>query len=324
MKKNNVCTCIAMTVLCLILSIFTSSAVFASDEKKGRINIECGYQNMQWFLYRIGDAAEDKSIDYKNAFIKNNLPQGPLSYDQLQNLAYTFENYITINGIIPDQSGITGISGTISFVVDEGWYIAIPSKLTTDEKIYRSTPVIVCVSSLDIYSDNWGQEVTVYPKTDESENDPTKPPLKDVVIKFWWDSDIERPKDPIIIIIYQNNVEVGKAILDSDNNWEQIFKDIPFDYEWTLVQENAPEDKMFIFTKELGYHPVKVVEIITIKHHVDTNISQQITNLTTPVYQENIDSEKLPQTGQLWWPVPLLAFSGIIVFFSGYIIEKRR
>lgn len=31
---------------------------------------------------------------------------------------------------------------------------------------------------------------------------------------------------------------------------------------------------------------------------------------------------KLPQTGQLWWPVPVLAFAGVVLFAGGYLLVK--
>ena len=32
----------------------------------------------------------------------------------------------------------------------------------------------------------------------------------------------------------------------------------------------------------------------------------------------------LPKTGMLWWPVPLLASAGIVLFAAGYILERRK
>ena len=58
------------------------------------------------------------------------------------------------------------------------------------------------------------------------------------------------------------------------------------------------------------------------------------TYTTTSVKPENSDSpktsittapaEKLPQTGQLWWPVPLLAGGGIVFIAMGLRIRSRK
>ena len=33
---------------------------------------------------------------------------------------------------------------------------------------------------------------------------------------------------------------------------------------------------------------------------------------------------KLPQTGQLWWPVPLLCAAGLVLLAAGLVLKKRR
>ncbi len=35
-------------------------------------------------------------------------------------------------------------------------------------------------------------------------------------------------------------------------------------------------------------------------------------------------SSTLPQTGQLWWPIPVLAAAGMLFYLSGYMLEVRR
>ncbi|KIR03186.1 hypothetical protein P261_02001 [Lachnospiraceae bacterium TWA4] len=32
---------------------------------------------------------------------------------------------------------------------------------------------------------------------------------------------------------------------------------------------------------------------------------------------------RLPQTGLLWWPVPILACAGLVLFMIGWIIKRR-
>lgn len=38
---------------------------------------------------------------------------------------------------------------------------------------------------------------------------------------------------------------------------------------------------------------------------------------------DTTDSSKLPQTGMLWWPVPVLLIGGILLIFVGLLIQKR-
>ena len=52
-----------------------------------------------------------------------------------------------------------------------------------------------------------------------------------------------------------------------------------------------------------------------------TTVSQ--TTAVTTVSAPTTTTEKLPQTGQLWWPVPILAIGGIVFIMSGMSIRKK-
>ena len=43
----------------------------------------------------------------------------------------------------------------------------------------------------------------------------------------------------------------------------------------------------------------------------------------TPVYPSNPDKPVLPQTGQLNWPVPVLACSGVLLFAVGWVLNRQ-
>ena len=45
-------------------------------------------------------------------------------------------------------------------------------------------------------------------------------------------------------------------------------------------------------------------------------------NPVVPVDPTGPTGPKLPQTGQLWWPVPVLAFAGVVLFGAGYLLVK--
>ena len=43
----------------------------------------------------------------------------------------------------------------------------------------------------------------------------------------------------------------------------------------------------------------------------------------TTIKDSDIPRGKLPQTGQLWWPVPLLAMGGMMMLLLGIIYRRR-
>lgn len=90
--------------------------------------------------------------------------------------------------------------------------------------------------------------------------------------------------------------------LNSQNNWRHRWSDLDSRYRWT-VTEKAVTDYTVTVTQE-G------------KTFVVTNTYQ------TPTPGKKTDT-KLPQTGQLWWPVPVLLSVGLLLVLIG-VLRRRR
>lgn len=56
---------------------------------------------------------------------------------------------------------------------------------------------------------------------------------------------------------------------------------------------------------------------VTTDNMVNTTTKPPSTTTTTGI-------TKLPQTGQLWWPVPILLSSGILLFGIGLILRRNE
>lgn len=52
-----------------------------------------------------------------------------------------------------------------------------------------------------------------------------------------------------------------------------------------------------------------------------TSISSTVANGTTVI--TTTSSEKLPQTGQLWWPIPILSIAGMVFLSAGLVIRSK-
>jgi len=54
------------------------------------------------------------------------------------------------------------------------------------------------------------------------------------------------------------------------------------------------------------------------------NTSTSITTSTTIITTTTTTPEKLPQTGQLWWPVPVLALAGLVLMGIGFKLRTKE
>lgn len=89
--------------------------------------------------------------------------------------------------------------------------------------------------------------------------------------------------------------------LSADNNWRYEWTDLDGSYEWTVVEKETE-----------GY-------TVEVSRESDTYVITNTYDEPTPTVQEKTT---LPQTGQLWWPVPVLTAAGLILIVIGLV--RRR
>ncbi len=126
--------------------------------------------------------------------------------------------------------------------------------------------------------------------------------VKRVVTKVWDDKGYEsnRPKS-VQVTLLQNGTAYDTVILNEANGWLYTWEKLPKygedgkEYNWS-IQETAVS----------GY------------------VSSVKQNGYTFVLTNTLDKQKLPQTGVLWWPVPLLAVGGMAFLIVGALSRKKK
>lgn len=118
------------------------------------------------------------------------------------------------------------------------------------------------------------------------------------VVKQWKDSDNARGfrPDSITIHLERDDKKVASAKLSDENGWSFTFVNLQKDGEYSVEEE--------------------AVEHYKAEYNGDAANGFVITN----TYHTG---EKLPQTGQLWWPIALIALAGVSFVILG-IIELRN
>lgn len=113
------------------------------------------------------------------------------------------------------------------------------------------------------------------------------------VIKKWDDNKDKAKKRPKSITVYLKSGDkvIDKATLKGDTAWAHTF-------------EGLSEDKEY-------YVREKKVEGYEVKYSGDSENGFIITN--------TYNDEKLPQTGQMWWPIMVLALCGALFILLGII-----
>ncbi len=121
-------------------------------------------------------------------------------------------------------------------------------------------------------------------------------------VKVWEDDNrgTTRPNQ-IEVHLLQDGVHIDTVYLSKENDWHHVFTNLPADHEYSLME---------ILDANTYYAPeYSIVNGV----YVITNY-RTVTPTPTP---------SIPETGQLWWPVPLLAGAGMLLFVMGWILHRK-
>lgn len=132
--------------------------------------------------------------------------------------------------------------------------------------------------------------------------EPSDETVSRTVQKVWDDHGYEnRRPDSIHVTLLQNGADYDTQTLNAANNWQYTWNKLPKcdqnneEIKWTIREDNVS-----------GYR-------------VSVTLNGTIFVLTNTYREPGI-----PQTGQLWWPVPLLAAIGLVFLIVGVLLRKKR
>ena len=146
------------------------------------------------------------------------------------------------------------------------------------------TPFLVTVPNKS--DDGYVYDVNATPKTDFAK-------LTDITIRKVWNTDAStKAADSVTIQLLQDGVAVETATLSAQNNWQVTYADMPESDAYSIVEVNIPKGFTATYSKN-GY-------VFT------------ATN-----------SASLIQTGQLVWPIPVLAMAGLFLIAIGTIVLRK-
>lgn len=246
-------------------------------------------------IYRVADMDEDCRFTLVDPFNRY-----PVSADQEDNegwhaLALTLSAFIAQDRVAPLKEGTTDENGMLSFTdLQSGLYLVLGSKYAQDGQWYLPDATLISLPNKN-EADEWESSVHVSPKFDVQPGAPIS--LK--VVKIWDDKDAESFRPENLIVQLLGNEEVYEEVLLSDhNNWQYLWEELDGTVQWQAIEKNLPDGYKVTTTREGN--------TIFIKNY----------------HAPGKPDPELPQTGLTWWPVPVLAVSGMALFFIGWL--KRR
>ena len=246
--------------------------------------VNCPVSNMQVSLYRVAD---------ENYNLVDSFSQYSIDLKQdVQGAANALENRILMDGIEADASGFSDSLGNANFTgLTTGIYLVVGKEVLQDGVFYM--PQVSLVSLSGDLSVDLKYETSVKPSRIH-------------VLKVWKrDSKKSRPKSIEVCLLRSDGIVVDRVVLNSDNQWSTTWDNLSTLYTYRVMETSVPSGYKESCTREK-----------------DTIVLTNTGNYTDKV--ENKKDEELPNSGQLWWPVPVLLFVGLVLFGLGHHLKNEE
>lgn len=189
-----------------------------------------------------------------------------------------------IGTYIPSHTGRTDASGAVKFT-DLPLGLYFVRQTGTVKGFAPCTPFLVTLPVKT--SAGYEYQVNASPKTDVVR-------LTSITIQKVWNTDeTVRVHASVTVNLLRNNAVIETAVLNEKNNWRVTYHDLPQSDGYEIEEVNVPEG----FTATYAQHGT----VFT------------VTNTAS-----------LPQTGQLLWPVLVLAVAGLLLLALGGVLLRNK
>lgn len=295
-------------LLCLLvigLILMPVSTAFALEESG--IEIRYAHGVCTFDFYKLADFSKTEGFIPATPFDRytDTIPllvgMAGMTTEETRLLATTMEAVVLRDGITPSHTAATNEDGALALTdLQQGMYLVLGTSTTDGEYRYTPSPILVSVPTRDIH-DVWQYYVILEHNKVVKEN-LDQPTTHREVIKIWQDDGNEssRPAAITVQLLQDGNV-YDTVQLSDDNNWMYRWTELPAAHTYTAVE-------------------VEVSEPYTMSVERDRTAIYVTNTYNGPPPPPPPD---LPQTGQLWWPVPLMVALGLCSLLLSACYRRR-
>lgn len=291
--------------------------------------------DVQYRLYRVANVTADVKFDYTPKFASYPIAPIGTTAEEWRMLAETLQGIIAADAVPADYTAQTDENGSFTLSgLSTGLYLLTGDIFIYNGMVYTPQPFLLCLPSQA--GDEWNYNVHIGGKyTERPENEE----ITVQVLKVWHDEN--PPTRPIsaTVALYGDGVLYDTVTLEQSNNWRHSWTGLSALTVWTVAEVDVPDGYIVSVGQDNGLYGV------TNSTPEDDEGSTNPTEPSDPTEPSNPtepsepsepseptsepstqpplpDEPELPNTGLLWWPVPVMGVCGIVCLAFG--IARRR
>lgn len=204
-------------------------------------------------------------------------------------LADELEEYATDNELVWEAKEELANGKVLFADLKPGLYLVVQTEAS--KGYYPAKPFLVSVPVKSADGAEWIYDVDATPKTEVKADESWKP--VDMTVKKVWEGEGKKHPASVTAGLYDGDELVEKVILSEENHWSHTWTELDGSKTWNVKEINVPKGYVVSYEK------------------TDTTVTMKNTG-------------SLIQTGQLNWPVPVLAFVGLILILTGFVLLQNK
>lgn len=325
MKIKKLVSLVAILISFAMVAFTLSATAATFLDKNGSITIrmtdsqtDTPLKNVAFRLYFVARAYESgNGIRYE---LIPPYDESKIGIDDLQDASLPIHlAYFAESRSLPYTEKLTDNNGVLVFEdLTPGLYLIVPAQEI--EGYYMPTPFVISVPEYDTVNKTWVFDVDASPKIIGGIVDGDEDTYISVIKK--WKTYKEIP-EKITIVLLRNFKEFEKVELNEDNNWYYRWDGLSKDFIWSVVESQVPDGYEVYYETSSN-----TVTIINEDDDVDEPSTEpgtepstgELTTKPTEITETTDPGDDLIHTGQLNWPVPVFAISGLLLFSIGWAI----
>ena len=228
------------------------------------------------------------------------------------------------------DSKVTDAEGKASFTgLEQGLYLMSGSYTGTEFQSVEVTPALLTLPQWSNESGDWLLDATAMAKPKVTPKSETPKKTSVTAQKVWANDDTATADRPVSVIVELLDAEgktVDRKTLSASTGWKATWTGLD-EGKWSVKESIVPTGYAVSYVEETTAEG----KTITVKNTKNgggvLGASREKTDTTTKGSARQGDTgsvagaERLPQTGQLWWPVWVLAGLAAVLVIIGLILR---